>query len=70
MTPTFEFGHTEEAHYIVTSRAFVADNGMLGFHFQKEDDSFVDVVFSARGIQELQTQLEAAMSFASKNQTH
>ena len=63
---TIEFGTTKGAHYITSFRAFVADNGMPGVQLRKDDGSFVDVVFSVPGIQELQKQLAQALLLAEK----
>ena len=59
-----EFGYIDEAHFIPAFRAFVHDNGMPGVRLTKEDGSFVNVVFSVPGIQELQKQLAHALTLA------
>ncbi|WP_124962380.1 hypothetical protein [Sulfurisoma sediminicola] len=61
-----EFGSTEGAHFITSFRAFAHDNGMPGVRLKKDDGSFVDVVFSVPGIQELQTQLVLALHLVEK----
>ena len=61
-----DFGSIEEAHLISSFRAFVHDNGMPGVRLTKEDGSFLIVVFSVPGIQELQTQLAQALHLAQK----
>lgn len=58
---SIEFGSTNGAHLITSFRAFADDNGMPGVRLRKGDGSFVDVVFSVPGIQELQTQLALAL---------
>lgn len=60
----FEFGTIEGAHFISSFRGFLHDNGMPGVRLTKEDGSFVDVVFSVPGIQELQKQLAQALYLA------
>ena len=59
-----EFGSIEGSHFIPSFRSFVHDNGMPGVRLTKEDGSFVDLVFSVPGIQELQKQLAHALSMA------
>ena len=59
-----DFGSIEEAHLISSFRAFVHDNGMPGVRLTKEDGSFLIVVFSVPGIQELQKQLALALNQA------
>ena len=59
-----EFGSNEGAHFIPSFRAFVHDNGMPGVRLTKEDGSFLDVIFSVPGIQELQKQLAQALRLA------
>ena len=58
---SIEFGSTNGAHLVTSFRAFAHDNGMPGVRLRKDDGSFVDVVFSVPGIQELQTQLALAL---------
>jgi len=55
-----EFDSIDGAHFISAFRAFVHDNGMPGVRLEKDDGSFVNVVFSPPGIQELQKQLVEA----------
>lgn len=62
---TFEFGSTNNAHFIPSFRAFVSDSGMPGVRMTQEDGLFVDVFFSNHGIQELQKQLSLATQMAS-----
>lgn len=61
-----EFGTTEGAHLVTSFRAFAHDNGMPGVRLRKDDGTFVDVVFSVPGIQELQRQLAQALLLAEK----
>ena len=61
---TFEFGSIEGAHHITSFRAFVHDNGMPGVRLTKDDGSFVVVVFSDPGIQDLQKELSKAQTLA------
>jgi hypothetical protein len=61
-----EFGNTKGAHHITSFRAFAHDNGMPGVQLRKDDGTFVDVVFSVPGIQELQKQLAQALLLAEK----
>jgi hypothetical protein len=67
-----EFGNTKGAHFISSFRAFVHDNGMPGIQLRKDDGSYVDVVFSVPGIQELQIQLaqELQMANSSSSSSH
>lgn len=62
-----EFGYTGDAHFISAFRAFVSDSGMPGVRLTKEDGSFVDVVFSVPGTQELQRQLALAIQMAASS---
>ena len=59
-----EFGSIEGAHFIPSFRAFVHDDGRPGVRLTKDDGSFVNVVFSIPGIQELQKQLAQALVLA------
>lgn len=59
-----EFGSIDHAHFISSFRSFVHDNGMPGVQLRTDDGSFVNVVFSVPGIQELQKQLSLALSLA------
>jgi len=61
-----EFGNTTGAHLVTSFRAFAHDNGMPGVRLKKDDGSFVDVVFSVPGIQELQKQLAQALLLVEK----
>lgn len=67
---SIEFGSTSCAHLISGFRAFVSDSGMPGVRLTKEDDSFVDVVFSVPGAQELQRQLSLALQIAASSSSH
>jgi hypothetical protein len=64
-----EFGSSEGAHLITAFRAFVHDNGMPGVRMKKDDGSFVDVVFSVAGAQELQRQINEALTLASASKS-
>ena len=55
-----KFGFTKKAHYVSAFRAFVSDDGLPGLRMTREDGEYVDVLFSAPGIQELQKQCDEA----------
>ena len=62
-----EFGSIKGAHLISAFRAFVHDNGMPGVRLTKENDDYIDVVFSISAIQELQKQLALALQMANSS---
>ena len=50
------FGFTKGAHYVSAFQAFVSDEGLPGIRLTREDGEYVDVLFSAHAIPELQKQ--------------